>query len=229
MIIKYGRTQECNHMLQSEIQETWMGSDAIPSSPERDAVEGGSPVRPDTKPIPPALVAGATAKHNDRIARIRGDITTLRVDAIVNAANKSLLGGGGVDGAIHGAAGRELGGCETGCSKITDAWNLPCKKVIHTVGPIYDDVHLERNEAGLCGCYRSSLELAVGHGPKTIALRLCALFFALSKTCTSQSLTDREVREPNPEGYQPEAARAGSHILGTVVSGVTRLTNWPSK
>ncbi|KAI8957312.1 MACRO domain-containing protein [Daldinia sp. FL1419] len=118
----------------------------------------------------------ASSAHNDRIGLFRGDITTLSVDAIVNAANTSLLGGGGVDGAIHRAAGpklraecRTLGGCSTGSSKITDAYNLPCKKVIHTVGPVYDDMNPAKSEVALRGCYQSSLELAVQNDLKTIA------------------------------------------------------------
>jgi len=123
-----------------------------------------------------APVQGATPIHNDRIGLFRGDITTLAVDAIVNAANTSLLGGGGVDGAIQRAAGRKLydecrtlKGCATGSSKITDGYNLPSKKVIHTVGPIYDDLQSDKSKADLQGCYQSSLELAVKNKLKTIA------------------------------------------------------------
>lgn len=155
-------------------------------------------LRPTSSPVAPP-----NPSYNDKISLIRHDITKLRVDSIVNAANESLLGGGGVDGAIHRAAGpglldecETLGGeypqpllahlsglcrgdlpltknetgCDTGDAKITGAYNLPCKAVIHAVGPVYFRTKREgRHTQLLQSCYRKSLQLAVDHGLKSIA------------------------------------------------------------
>lgn len=125
-----------------------------------------------------AVDAGATSRYNDKISLIRADICKLETDAIVNAANSSLMAGGGVCGAIHAVAGPELeeeceriGGCETGDAVITSGYNLPAKKVLHAVGPIYSTSPSKREHQAkqLAACYTRCLDLAVENGCHSVA------------------------------------------------------------
>ena len=141
---------------------------------------------------------------------LQGDITKLEVDAIVNAANKSLLGGGGVDGAIHRAAGRSLldecrtlNGCETGQSKITKGYNLPAKYVIHTVGPVWSGGNKQEREL-LKSCYYTALELARENNIKTIAFPSvsCGVYrFPIEEACKIAISTVKEYLN-NYDGFE---------------------------
>lgn len=126
--------------------------------------------------MPQPMPLQSVGHRGVRLDIVVADITTLKVDAIVNAANSSLLGGGGVDGAIHRAAGpellaecRTLNGCHTGDAKITGGYRLPARHVIHAVGPVWSRQREEECDRLLAACYRVSLALAAGHGIASIA------------------------------------------------------------
>ncbi|WP_031515712.1 O-acetyl-ADP-ribose deacetylase [Desulfofalx alkaliphila] len=156
----------------------------------------------------------------ERIKLVQEDITKLQVDAIVNAANSSLLGGGGVDGAIHRAAGPELleecrglKGCPTGQAKITKGYRLPARYVIHTVGPIWRGGNRGEDEL-LASCYRNSLALAVRHNIKTIAFPAISTGvykFPLERACQIAVTEIKNFLEGNKEIEEVTLVAFGQH------------------
>jgi O-acetyl-ADP-ribose deacetylase len=147
-----------------------------------------------------------------RLEAVRADITRLAVDAIVNAANETLLGGGGVDGAIHRAAGpellaycRRLGGCPTGEARITPGFRLPARHVIHTVGPIWQGGDRGEPEQ-LAACYRNVLRLAAAHGVQTIAFPAISCGVYGYPVPEATHIAVRETRAALESGASPLAA-----------------------
>lgn len=168
----------------------------------------------------------------DRIEVLKTDITTLTVDAIVNAANSSLLGGGGVDGAIHRAAGpgllaecRLLGGCDTGQAKITKGYRLPARFVIHTVGPVWRGGTLHEPER-LASCYRSCFDLALQYQLHTLAFPAisCGIYGYPFEAAVEIAVRETQVAlQANPAIAKVTFACFGDEIYGAYVRACASL------